>query len=148
MADEDADYADEDYEGSEDDEKLHRVEEHSGSTEYLSTEDEGEAGAPAAGAVFASGLDALMSAADAMPSEPLEHRTRGLADRRPRGRPPRPTPYDDDGIRKCAACGTTSTPKWRCAMTLCNACGLRNSKRVRARRAILAPPAHLAASPL
>ena len=43
MADED--YADEDYEGSEDDEKLQRVEEHSGSTEYLSTEDEGEAGA-------------------------------------------------------------------------------------------------------
>ena len=117
MADEDADYADED-DYSEDDEKLQRVEEHSGSTEYLSTEDEGEAGAPAAGAVFASGLDALMSAADAMPSEPLEHRTRGLADRRPRGRPPRPTPYDDDGIRKCAACGTTSTPKWRCAMTL------------------------------
>ena len=101
MADED--YADEDYEGSEDDEKLQRAEEHSGSTEYLSTEDEGEAGAPAAGAVFASGLDALMSAADAMPSEPLEHRTRGLADRRPRGRPPRPTPY--------ATTGSASAPR-------------------------------------
>ena len=59
MADEDADYADEDDFSEEEDGKLQRVEEHSGSTEYLSTEDEGEAGAPAAGAVFASGLDAL-----------------------------------------------------------------------------------------
>ena len=38
--------------------------------------------------------------------------------------------------------GTTQTPKWRCGLTLCNACGLRNAKRrcsgtVRAR---LPPP--------
>ena len=85
MADEDADYADEDDFSEEEDGKLQRVEEHSGSTEYLSTEDEGEAGAPAAGAVFASGLDALMSAADAMPSEPLEHRTRGSPTAGPAG---------------------------------------------------------------
>jgi len=33
--------------------------------------------------------------------------------------------------RRCAACGTTETPKWRCAMTLCNACGLLSAKRAR-----------------
>ena len=27
--------------------------------------------------------------------------------------------------RSCAECGTTQTPKWRCAGTLCNACGLK-----------------------
>jgi hypothetical protein len=36
---------------------------------------------------------------------------------------------DETGNRQCAACGTTQTPKWRCGMTLCNACGLRNAKR-------------------
>ena len=32
--------------------------------------------------------------------------------------------------RKCTSCGTTDTPKWRCGMTLCNACGLRTCKRI------------------
>jgi hypothetical protein len=38
--------------------------------------------------------------------------------------------------RKCGACGTTETPKWRDGSTrwLCNACGLRNVKRVRPAR--------------
>uniref|UniRef100_A0A7S0NRT5 GATA-type domain-containing protein n=1 Tax=Calcidiscus leptoporus TaxID=127549 RepID=A0A7S0NRT5_9EUKA len=31
--------------------------------------------------------------------------------------------------RRCCSCGTTTTPKWRCGMTLCNACGLRCIKR-------------------
>ena len=31
---------------------------------------------------------------------------------------------DETGNRQCVACGTTQTPKWRCGMTLCNACGL------------------------
>lgn len=31
--------------------------------------------------------------------------------------------------RQCRNCGTTTTPKWRCGMTLCNACGLRSIKR-------------------
>lgn len=31
--------------------------------------------------------------------------------------------------RQCQSCGTTTTPKWRCGMTLCNACGLRSIKR-------------------
>ena len=39
------------------------------------------------------------------------------------------SPPQFDGIRQCVACGTTETPKWRCGMTLCNACGLRNAKR-------------------
>ena len=34
---------------------------------------------------------------------------------------------DETGNRQCVACGTTQTPKWRCGMTLCNACGLRNA---------------------
>ena len=29
---------------------------------------------------------------------------------------------------RCHSCGATETPKWRCAMTLCNACGLRASE--------------------
>ena len=38
---------------------------------------------------------------------------------------------DANGVeRRCLVCGTTETPKWRCGMTLCNACGLRNAKRV------------------
>ena len=28
----------------------------------------------------------------------------------------------------CHSCGATETPKWRCGMTLCNACGLRASE--------------------
>eukprot|EP00325_Prymnesiales_sp_UTEX-LB-985_P011801 CAMPEP_0174754618 /NCGR_PEP_ID=MMETSP1094-20130205/105828_1 /TAXON_ID=156173 /ORGANISM="Chrysochromulina brevifilum, Strain UTEX LB 985" /LENGTH=598 /DNA_ID=CAMNT_0015960495 /DNA_START=86 /DNA_END=1882 /DNA_ORIENTATION=+ len=33
-------------------------------------------------------------------------------------------------VLMCIACGVTETPKWRCGMTLCNACGLRNAKHV------------------
>ena len=36
---------------------------------------------------------------------------------------------EDTGNRQCIACGTTSTPKWRCGMTLCNACGKRYKER-------------------
>ena len=32
--------------------------------------------------------------------------------------------------RKCAECGATETPKWRCNGTLCNACGLKHPKEV------------------
>ena len=28
----------------------------------------------------------------------------------------------------CHSCGGTETPKWRCGMTLCNACGVRYRK--------------------
>mmetsp|Transcript_60473 Transcript_60473/g.107149 ORF Transcript_60473/g.107149 Transcript_60473/m.107149 type:complete len:225 (+) Transcript_60473:117-791(+) len=35
----------------------------------------------------------------------------------------------DEFGRMCTSCGTTTTPKWRCGMTLCNACGLRNAKK-------------------
>lgn len=44
--------------------------------------------------------------------------------------PPPPAANPDAPVRRCMACGTTETPKWRCSMTLCNACGLRNAKRV------------------
>mmetsp|Transcript_25430 Transcript_25430/g.54945 ORF Transcript_25430/g.54945 Transcript_25430/m.54945 type:complete len:616 (-) Transcript_25430:477-2324(-) len=36
---------------------------------------------------------------------------------------------EEPAKRRCITCGTTQTPKWRCGMTLCNACGLRNIKR-------------------
>ena len=32
--------------------------------------------------------------------------------------------------RRCESCGTTETPKWRSGTTLCNACGLREAKKV------------------
>jgi len=35
------------------------------------------------------------------------------------------------GHRRCLVCGTAESPKWRCSMTLCNACGLRKAKQVR-----------------
>lgn len=33
--------------------------------------------------------------------------------------------------RRCESCGTTETPKWRSGTTLCNACGLREAKKMR-----------------
>ena len=36
---------------------------------------------------------------------------------------------DETGNRQCVACGTIQTPKWRCGMTLCNACGVRDNRR-------------------
>jgi len=45
--------------------------------------------------------------------------------RKPRSTAP---PLPDESGRVCTACGTSQTPKWRCGMTLCNACGLRTSK--------------------
>lgn len=35
----------------------------------------------------------------------------------------------DQPPKRCLSCQTTTTPKWRCGMTLCNACGLRCIKR-------------------
>lgn len=37
---------------------------------------------------------------------------------------------EEERVRQCSVCGTTETPKWRCNMTLCNACGLRSAKRM------------------
>lgn len=36
-------------------------------------------------------------------------------------------PPGEASYRQCLRCGTTESPKWRCQMTLCNACGLRES---------------------
>ena len=36
---------------------------------------------------------------------------------------------DDVIVRRCLSCGTSETPKWRCRMTMCNACGLRMANR-------------------
>ena len=50
-------------------------------------------------------------------------------------KPPKPAStndlqqFDASGLRQCIICGTTSTPKWRCGMTLCNACGKRYKER-------------------
>jgi len=45
------------------------------------------------------------------------------------GKPSNSSELPDGTLRQCEACGTTDTPKWRCGMTLCNACGLRSAKR-------------------
>ena len=48
--------------------------------------------------------------------------------------------------RRCVQCHTTTSPKWRCNMTLCNACGLRNRAKVRVRlslRLLPSPEAHV-----
>jgi len=76
---------------------------------------------------FTSGLEALSVAADDMSCGIRPH---SIAKRRAKQR-------RDDGSAQpqCTACGTTQTPKWRCGMTLCNACGLRNAKRYTPRRA-------------
>ena len=38
----------------------------------------------------------------------------------------------EERARRCLGCGITDTPKWRCGSTLCNACGLRSAKGMRA----------------
>lgn len=43
--------------------------------------------------------------------------------------PIRRRPRREEGERRCATCGTTESPKWRNAGTLCNACGLAARKR-------------------
>ena len=44
--------------------------------------------------------------------------------------------HDEDNTeRRCLSCGTSETPKWRCGMTMCNACGLRTAKRATQARA-------------
>jgi len=43
--------------------------------------------------------------------------------------PPQLPPKLLNGPR-CLSCGATDTPKWRCGMTLCNACGLRQAKKL------------------
>ena len=45
---------------------------------------------------------------------------------------------------RCHTCGATETPKWRCAMTLCNACGLRASE---SRKSKTIRPTQLVAAP-
>ena len=57
---------------------------------------------------------------------PLDYLKRKITKpRKPRSH----TPPPEDPNRVCLSCGTSSTPKWRCGMTLCNACGLRSAKK-------------------
>jgi len=60
----------------------------------------------------------------------------------PRKRPAPTPPSDDNSGRVCTSCGTTSTPKWRCAMTLCNACGLLSAKKMQQATRNAAAAAH------
>mmetsp|Transcript_29178 Transcript_29178/g.56357 ORF Transcript_29178/g.56357 Transcript_29178/m.56357 type:complete len:636 (-) Transcript_29178:1292-3199(-) len=80
---------------------------------------------------FFSGLDALTAAADTACELPAPAAVDAT---------PLPKPTDAEAPpRRCRDCGTTNTPKWRCGMTLCNACGLRNVKRNGGPRATAAP---------
>ena len=78
--------------------------------------------APGAAAApgFCHGLDALSAAADNVDSRPNKPKSAKRKSKRA---------AEPDGERRCHSCGATETPKWRCGMTLCNACGLRNAKR-------------------
>lgn len=99
----------------------------------------------AADEYFTHGLQALTAAADATlkasqtgapaPSAASTEQTDSSAPRAADERTSKKRPADEVQ-RHCLSCGTTQTPKWRCAMTLCNACGLRNAKRWNGTRAL------------
>lgn len=81
-------------------------------------------GATSPGKAFACGLEALsMAAAQASKKGPKPPRAR--APPPPKPAKPKPEPATPP---HCHSCGATETPKWRCGMTLCNACGLRASE--------------------
>ena len=64
-----------------------------------------------------------MAAAQASKKGPKPPRAR--APPPPKPAKPKPEPATPP---HCHSCGATETPKWRCGMTLCNACGLRASE--------------------
>jgi len=72
------------------------------------------------GAGVCEGLKVLTAAADAQMSREVVPAAEKKTLKRKDG---------DTHTRKCLSCGTSETPKWRCGMTLCNACGLRTAKR-------------------
>lgn len=98
------------------------LDEDSSETAHSSTDDEPDDGKVPS---FSCGLEALTAAAVDSMSGDEGSDAMGAKRKKLRLGPE----MDETGNRQCAACGTTQTPKWRCGMTLCNACGLRNAKR-------------------
>ena len=96
-----------------------------------------------AASIFSCGLEAL-SVAAAQASEKGEKVPKPL--KLPKPGPPKPPKLKVEPVTapRCHHCGTTETPKWRCSMTLCNACGLRASE---GRKSKAIRPAHLVADP-
>lgn len=104
------------------------------SSETQSTED--ELPAPYNFTTKRMGLDVLTDAASQVAGTKVSAMEGGKRAREPReerkggkGSEQQEQGQDQATPRKCCSCGTTTTPKWRCGMTLCNACGLRCIKR-------------------
>ena len=96
--------------------------------EPIETLVEDDAAASSSADRFSSGLQALTEAAHMMPQPAPPVRAHPYA--RAAGVPVRL------GEAAPALVRTTDTPKWRCGMRLCNACGLRYTKRAAPRRAV------------
>ena len=81
---------------------------------------------------FAVGPGGIPLGPNGMPSPMVLAEIAGVKRKRDPNKPrkPRQPAQADDSGRTCSTCGTSTTPKWRCGMTLCNACGLRTSKKV------------------
>jgi len=77
---------------------------------------------------YSCGLEALTAAADNAEAAGGGAVPGKTSKQKPRKRSFKLMQQDSGMIRACTACGTTDTPKWRCGMTLCNACGLRTAK--------------------
>ena len=93
--------------------------------EPIETLVEDDAAASSSADRFSSGLQALTEAAHMMPQPAPPVRAHPYAP----APPSVPVSNVSGEPRRCLSCGTTDTPKWRCGMRLCNACGLRNAKR-------------------
>jgi len=80
---------------------------------------------------FAVGPNGIPVGPNGQPSPVVIAELAGAKRKRDPNKPrkPRAPPQADDSGRTCTTCGTSVTPKWRCGMTLCNACGLRTSKK-------------------
>jgi len=83
---------------------------------------------------FAVGPNGIPMGPNGLPSPMVIAQVAGQKRKRDPNKPrkPRQPPQADDSGRTCTVCGTSTTPKWRCGMTLCNACGLRTSKKAQA----------------